>query len=129
MALYIVKPWYKKEEPPTPALIYGAEWAGGSSPVWTRTDAAANFADPNPYYSGMSGTPSSPFDDILPWSGLRRVTDSAAGELVEIPKFYYKWTRDGAKMKLHKFNGTAFVNGKRVACATFSAMLDNDPQI
>ena len=100
MALYIVKPWYKKEEPPTPALIYGAEWAGGSSPAWTRTDAAANFADPNPYYSGMSGTPSSPFDDILPWSGLRRVTDSAAGELVEIPKFYYKWTRDGIKMKL-----------------------------
>ena len=35
----------------------------------------------------------------------------------------------GAKMKLHKFNGTAFVNGKRVACATFSAMLDNDPVI
>ena len=35
----------------------------------------------------------------------------------------------GAKMKLHKFNGTAFVNGRRVACATFSAMLDNDPQI
>lgn len=100
MALYIVKPWYKKEEPPTPALIYGAEWAGGSSPAWTRTDAAANFADPNPYYSGMSGAPSSPFDDILPWSGLRRVTDSAAGELVEIPKFYYKWTRDGVKMKL-----------------------------
>lgn len=35
----------------------------------------------------------------------------------------------GAKMKLHKFNGTAFVNGRRVACATFSAMLDNAPQI
>lgn len=35
----------------------------------------------------------------------------------------------GAKMKLHKFNGTAFVNGKRVAVATFSAMLDNDPVI
>ena len=35
----------------------------------------------------------------------------------------------GAKMKLHKFNGTAFVNGKRVAVATFSAMLDNDPAI
>lgn len=100
MALYIVKPWYKKEEPPIPALIYGAEWSGGSSPVWTRTDAAANFADPNPYYAGMSGTPGSPFDNIMPWSGLRRVTDSSAGELVEIPKFYYKWTRDGAKMKL-----------------------------
>lgn len=100
MALYIVKPWYKKEEPPIPALIYGAEWSGGSSPVWTRTDAAANFADPNPYYAGMSGTPSSPFDNIMPWSGMRRVTDASAGELVEIPKFYHKWTRDGVKMKL-----------------------------
>ena len=98
MALYIVKPWYKKQAAPAP--IYGAEWAGTSSPAWTRTDDAAGFADPNPYYAGMLGTPSSPFDDILPWSGLRRVTDSAAGELVEIPKFYYKWTRDGAKMKL-----------------------------
>ena len=35
----------------------------------------------------------------------------------------------GSKMKLHKFTGNAFVNGKRVACATFSAMLDNNPQI
>ena len=35
----------------------------------------------------------------------------------------------GSKMKLHKFNGTAFVNGRRVACATFSAMLDDNPQI
>jgi hypothetical protein len=48
----------------------------------------------------MSTTPSSPFDNIMPWSGMRRVTDASAGELVEIPKFYYKWTRDGAKMKL-----------------------------
>jgi hypothetical protein len=31
---------------------------------------------------------------------MRRVTDANAGELVEIPKFYYKWTRDGVKMKL-----------------------------
>lgn len=100
MALYIVKPWYKKEEPPIPALIYGAEWAGTSNPSWVRTDAAVGFADPNPYYSGMSGSPSSPFDNILPWSGMRRVTDASAGELVEIPKFYYKWTRDGVKMKL-----------------------------
>ena len=35
----------------------------------------------------------------------------------------------GSKMKLHKFTGTAFVNGKRVACATFSAMLDDNPAI
>lgn len=35
----------------------------------------------------------------------------------------------GSKMKLHKFVGNAFVNGKRVATATFSAMLDNNPEI
>lgn len=98
MALYIVKPWYKKQAAPAP--IYGAEWAGTSSPSWVRTDAAVGFSAPNPYYSGMSGTPSSPFDNIMPWSGMRRVTDASAGELVEIPKFYYKWTRDGVKMKL-----------------------------
>lgn len=95
MAMFIVKPWYRKKD-----AIYGAEWAGTSDPSWTRTDAAVGFADPNPYYSGMSDSPSSPFDNIMPWSGMRRVTDASAGELVEIPKFYYKWTRDGVKMKL-----------------------------
>lgn len=82
------------------AHVYGAEWAGGSDPSWTRTDESANFSDPNPYYSGMSTTPSSPFDGLMPWAGIRRVSDTNAGELVEIPKFWYKWTRDGAKMKL-----------------------------
>lgn len=105
MAMYIVKPWYRKKDD----AIYGAEWAGGSDPSWVRTDAAVGFADPNPYYAGMSTTPSSPFDNIMPWAGMRRVTDANAGELVEIPKFYYKWTRDGAKMKLQismeKFSG------------------------
>lgn len=96
MAMYIVKPWYRKKDD----AIYGAEWAGGSDPSWVRTDAAVGFASPNPYYSGMSTTPSSPFDNIMPWAGMRRVTDASAGELVEIPKFYYKWTRDGVKMKL-----------------------------
>ena len=32
-----------------------------------------------------------------------------------------------SKMKLHKFTGTAYVNGRRVASATFSAMLDDNP--
>lgn len=95
MAMFIVKPWYRKKD-----AIYGAEWAGTSDPSWTRTDDAVGFADPNPYYAGMSTSPSSPFDNIMPWSGMRRVTDANAGELVEIPKFYYKWTRDGVKMKL-----------------------------
>lgn len=78
--------------------IYGAEWAGESSSSWVRTDDAVGFAEPSPAVN--NGTGSSPFDDIMPWSGMKRVTDSAAGELVEIPKFYYKWTRTGTKMKL-----------------------------
>lgn len=103
MAMFIVKPWYRKKDD----AIYGAEWAGGSDPSWVRTDAAVGFASPNPYYSGMSTTPSSPFDNIMPWAGMRRVTDASAGELVEIPKFYYKWTRNGSAMKL-QISMTAF---------------------
>ena len=80
--------------------VYGSEWDGTSTSAWTRTDGAANFTDPQPYYSGKSGTPSSPFDNIMPWSGMEIVDDTAAGKLVKIPKFYYKWTRDGSKMKL-----------------------------
>lgn len=80
--------------------IYGVEWDGSSSPAWTRTDMATNFVDPVPYYSGMSGSPSSPFDNIMPWAGMRIVEDAEAGTLVEIPKFYMKWTFSGSVMKL-----------------------------
>jgi hypothetical protein len=96
MAMFIVKPWYRKKD-----AIYGAEWAGTSDPSWVRTDAAVGFSNPNPYYSGMSGSPSSPFDNIMPWSGMRRVTDASAGELVEIPKFYYKLSQpNGVGLKV-----------------------------
>ena len=80
--------------------IYGVQWAGTSSPAFTRTDDAALFADPQPYYAGMSGTPSSPFDSCMPWSGMEIVDDAEAGKLVKIPKFWYKWTRSGSSMKL-----------------------------
>ena len=97
MAMYIVKPWYRKKDD----AIYGAEWAGGSDPSWVRTDAAVGFSAPNPYYAGMSSTPSSPFDNIMPWAGMRRVTDANAGELVEIPKFYYKLSQpNGVGLKI-----------------------------
>lgn len=84
--------------------IYGAEWDGSSTTLWTRTDDAVGLANPNPYYAGMSGTPSSPFDDIMPWSGMERVEDTDAGTLVKIPKFWYKWTRSGSTMKLQIAN-------------------------
>ena len=80
--------------------IYGVEWAGTSSPAFTRTDDAALFADPQPYYAGMSGTPSSPFDSCMPWSGMEVVDDADLGKLVKIPKFWFKWTRSGSSMKL-----------------------------
>ena len=82
--------------------IYGAEWAGTSTTAWTRTDGAVGFSDPVPAVGG--GTGSSPFDAILPWSGMVRVTDAEAGELVKIPKYWYKWTRNGASMKLQISN-------------------------
>lgn len=97
MAIFIQKPWYKKQES---GHIYGVSWDGTSRTDWTRTDDAASFADPNPYYAGMSGTPSSPFDNLLPWSGMVVEEDANAGKVVKIPKFWYKWTRNGAAMKL-----------------------------
>ena len=105
MAYLEMKPYIASASAP----IYGAEWAGTSDPSWTRTDAASSFSDPNPYYAGMSTTPSSPFDNISPWKDLVVSEDSEAGTLVSIPKFYYKWTRTGDKMKLqismHQYDG------------------------
>lgn len=70
--------------------IYGVSWAGAPSPVFRRTGDAGEFTNAVPYYSGMSSSPSSPFDDIMPWSGMKIVEDAQAGTLVAIPKFYYK---------------------------------------
>lgn len=94
------------------AKIYGAEWAGGSSSAWTRTDDASGFSAP--VAAVNNGIGSSPFDNIMPWSGMRRVEERTAYAgnqvLVEIPKFYYKWTRTGSKMKLQisMYKGSGF---------------------
>lgn len=87
-------------------IICGVEWDGTADGRWTRTDDSADFVDPNPYYSGMATAPSSPFDDIFPWSGVKihRTSIYGVGEVIEIPKYYYKWTRDGSKMKLQISN-------------------------
>lgn len=89
------------------AAIYGAYWDGSSSTTWTRTDDAENFSNPNPYYVGMTGTPSSPFDDIMPWSGMTVTEDSDVGSLVAIPKFWYKITQNASThdMKIQIANG------------------------
>lgn len=82
--------------------IYGVEWDGSATINWTRTDLAADFTDPSPAINNGDG--SSPFDNILPWSGMQRIEDPTAGTLVSIPKFYYKWTRTGNAMKLQISN-------------------------
>lgn len=74
------------EAPP----IYGVLWDGSESPVWTRTDKAVDFTNPQPAVA--NGTGSSPFDNIMPWSGMQIVEDAEAGALVSIPKFWFKWT-------------------------------------
>lgn len=80
------------------AIIYGVEWDGSASTKLARTDAAALFTDPVPAVN--NGTGSSPFDSIMPWAGMKRVTDAQAGELVEIPKFWYKLTKNGDALKI-----------------------------
>lgn len=90
MQYYRMNPRYKKT---SSGGIYGAEWDGSSTTVWTRTDDAVGLANPNPYYAGMSGTPSSPFDDISPWKDMVISENASAGTVVAIPKFYYKLSR------------------------------------
>jgi len=124
MAFYIVKPWYRKSGD-DPTKIYGAEWTIASSPAWTRTDDAVGMSDPNPYYAGMSGSPSSPFDSISPWKDMRIVEDSAAGTLVEIPKFWYKWTRTGAAMKLQITADSATAQANGFLCSPAHANRDD----
>ena len=73
--------------------IYGVDFTNmASTSAGVRTDDAENFTDPNPAVNG--GTGSSPFDNIMPWSGMKRFTHPDAGEVVSIPKFYYKWLKD-----------------------------------
>lgn len=79
--------------------VYGAQWDVTSTTKWVRTGDAAGFADPVPYVAGAT-TYGSPFDNIYPWSGMVIVNDANAGEVVAIPKFYYKWTSSNSLLKL-----------------------------
>ena len=83
----------------TIAHVYGVSWDGTSTTAWSRTDDAVGFADPVPYVSGATSY-SSPFDNLMPWSGITKVEDSEAGTMVAIPKFWYTLTQNGAGMKI-----------------------------
>jgi hypothetical protein len=81
------------------ANVYGVEWDGTATTKWSRTDDASEFVDPIPYVAGATEY-SSPFDDLYPWKSVVNVTDPVVGELVAIPKFWYKWTQNGNALKL-----------------------------
>lgn len=90
---------------------YAVQWHYGlEMPQLSRGGAAAAFSSPSPA-EGTSGSGSSPFDNIAPWSGMEIYVDVngtpqkyAAGMslttndvLVKIPEFYYKAKKDTAK--------------------------------
>ncbi len=85
--------------------IYGVKWEFSKAGRLIRTDDAAGFVNPSPAVN--NGTGSSPFDGKMPWAGMVRVTDGTAGELVAIPKFWYKWTQTGNSIKLQIADGPA----------------------
>ena len=91
---------------------YAVQWiyaSGDDDPVLARGGAAASFADPLPATS-VSGSGSSPFDNILPWSGMKRYniingavsySEDDAGfsqtdydTVVRIPEFYFAVEKD-----------------------------------
>ena len=84
--------------------IYGVEWdwTSSGSTKGTRTDAAASFGDPSPAVNNGSG--SSPFDNLMPWSGMVKETRSGGVEVKE-PKYWFKWTKTGKKLKLQIADG------------------------
>lgn len=93
----------------TPNAIYGVEGDILTTATLTRTDDAADFGNPTPYIANATNY-GSPFDNIMPWSGMERVTDSNAGELVKIPKFWFKLGdlgSTGANFKLQIANCAA----------------------
>lgn len=84
--------------------IYGVEWDWGSNSLTrgVRTDDSALFSEPSPAVN--NGTGSSPFDDLMPWAGMVKETREGGVEVKE-PKYWFKWTKTDAKLKLQIADG------------------------
>lgn len=105
---------------PCTARSYGVSWAGGSSTQFSRLDEAVLFDDPIPGVGATDG--SSPFDEIMPWAGMKEfnvINDKIAYEkgvdpefsrtaydtVVSIPRFWFKVVATGSEWQLHIANG------------------------
>lgn len=87
-----------------PIHTYGITWeCGSTSPVCTRIGDSAAFEDPVPAIGTGSG--SSPFDTLMPWAGMVRSTDANAGEVVAIPKYWYRINKDGNTLSIEIADG------------------------
>ena len=95
------------------ASVFGVQWDGTSTTKLSRTDDAAAFTDPTPAVSNGNG--SSQFDNLQPWAGMVKSTNSQAGVVVAIPKFWYKLTKSGNTLKLQISN--AAIDGFKVSPA------------
>lgn len=90
--------------PTSSAHTYGITWeCGSTSPVCTRIGDSAAFADPVPAVGTGSG--SSPFDTLMPWAGMVRSTDANAGEVVAIPKYWYRVAKDNNILSIEIADG------------------------
>lgn len=85
--------------------VYGVSWDGSSTTKLTRTDDAAGFAAP--VAAVGTGAGSSPFDNIMPWSGMTRVTQDG-NALVAIPKYWVKVQSDPFRVQIANAPGEGF---------------------
>ena len=105
---------------PKTVRAYGVSWAGGTSTQLTRLGDAAGFADPVPAVG--TGEGSSPFDNIMPWAGMKEYnvvrgalayekgvnpefSRTAYDVVISIPKFWFKVETSGAEWRLWIANG------------------------
>lgn len=87
-----------------PIHTYGITWeCGSTSPACTRIGDSAAFEDPVPAVGTGSGA--SPFDTLMPWAGMVRSTDANAGEVVAIPKYWYRINKDGNTLSIEIADG------------------------
>lgn len=86
--------------------IYGVSWDKSSSTALSRTDDSATFVNPDPYVADGNHPGSSPFDNLMPWSGMVKETIDG-NVLVKIPKFWYKITNTTNELKIQIADGPA----------------------
>lgn len=82
--------------------IYGIEYDIANKTT-VRTDESLvydQYYQPVPYTPDETRFPSSPYDFIMPWAGMRLMYSENIGTFVMIPRFYYKITKTSSKIKI-----------------------------